>query len=1140
MNNSASGLSFPSDALDPRLADIGVLVGLLTRTGNDLALNLDWFENPVTYIEGIPQNRDAILDLLRDVLGEKSDVSPDGNDWYQIKYEDNETPVYVVLPSDTTSPSSVVALGLFHAMSDGKPITANLWATIPLFELPLTSAIVVTGSTKDPITVAFDLSSTQSFKAGAATFDGLEFKGLVTFTSDPSFELNFLQMTPPSPQSTQKTLQGLGAALGTLSNWMDPVLAETQVAAILAKPIPSTGIKVGDILVDLGALKASVAQAAGSYSFGAFKTLLSLTSAKACAEWVLAEGLKALASNKKPIAKIRDGGVYVTSQDVLKKTATDYGLRVTVPDIQVMGEKKKKKGAIAAPTPAKKKPNVMKLQVGKWLTGESDKNNWIKRADPKGTVPSPGVTLFVVRETGTTPTFKPRLELVSLGLDYNGAEKTPLASVKGVTLGGVEPRFYVSLDFGNLKPVPWGGALRVDKLGLPVGNVTKGASGNPVAANLLSSGDKKDTTKKAPAKTDGADKQAVAPEFSAALAWVSDPANPTEVNFQLFDQKDKPADKVILPIQRSFGPLFLKTFGLEWKQPNKDLDLGLLFDAKVTVSKLEVELKQLSVGIPLRTPGTISDYTLGLEGLDFTMKTGSVDISGGLFKDEVVVDGNKVAEYNGQALVKVGDKWTVSAMGSWAEVKGHPSLFVFALVDATIGGPGFFFVTGVSGGFGYNRALKVPAQDKVQDFPLVAGLSDASKLGGKTPDPAKALEALKEYIPPAQGVNFFAAGVQFTSYELIKSNALLVIEFGKTFEVAVLGLSRIKLPQEGDEVFAYVELGLEVLFIPAQGQLGATLQITPNSYVLTKDCKLTGGFAFFVWFDPSPHAGDFVLTVGGYSSYFKKPAWYPDEPRLGFNWKVSTDVTVTGTAYFALTPSVIMGGGGLDIQFHSGPIRAWFTAHADFLIQWKPFAYLANVGVSIGVSVRVNLLFTKTTIKAEVGADLELWGPPTGGQARVHLYVASFTVSFGARRNETGGYVAWDDFTALLPQNNTAQAANPHPMMQAAAVGASVPFENVVTLRITGGQVPAKDQNGVWMVRAGDFAFDVETAWPLTSLNLTGPGTPTPVAPPTLNPPDTITPPPRQARPIPPAPAATATMSACAPWASTAPARCWT
>ena len=143
-----------------------------------------------------------------------------------------------------------------------------------------------------------------------------------------------------------------------------------------------------------------------------------------------------------------------------------------------------------------------------------------------------------------------------------------------------------------------------------------------------------------------------------------------------------------------------------------------------------------------------------------------------------------------------------------------------------------FFVTGLSAGFGYNRSLELPAQDKVQEFPLLAGLSDPSKIGGADATPEQALDKLNEYVPPAQGVNWVAAGVQFTSFELINSNALLVVEFGRDFEIALLGLSRIKLPPVGDLTFAYVELALEVIFQPTEGVFSATAVLTPNSYVL--------------------------------------------------------------------------------------------------------------------------------------------------------------------------------------------------------------------------------------------------------------------------------------------------------------------
>ncbi len=67
--------------------------------------------------------------------------------------------------------------------------------------------------------------------------------------------------------------------------------------------------------------------------------------------------------------------------------------------------------------------------------------------------------------------------------------------------------------------------------------------------------------------------------------------------------------------------------------------------------------------------------------------------------------------------------------------------------------------------------------------------------------------------------------------------------------------------------------------------------LTANSFLFDRSCKLTGGFAFCVWFAPTnpnieSHAGDFVLTLGGYHPKFKVPAWYPKVPRIGFDWQL--------------------------------------------------------------------------------------------------------------------------------------------------------------------------------------------------------------------------------------------------------------
>ena len=68
-----------------------------------------------------------------------------------------------------------------------------------------------------------------------------------------------------------------------------------------------------------------------------------------------------------------------------------------------------------------------------------------------------------------------------------------------------------------------------------------------------------------------------------------------------------------------------------------------------------------------------------------------------------------------------------------------------------------------------------------------------------------------------------------------------------------------------------VELALKARFSTAEMLLSIQAQLTDNSWLLSRDCQLTGGFAFFMWFQRS----QFLLTLGGYHPSFQK---LPDAP----------------------------------------------------------------------------------------------------------------------------------------------------------------------------------------------------------------------------------------------------------------------
>ena len=196
-----------------------------------------------------------------------------------------------------------------------------------------------------------------------------------------------------------------------------------------------------------------------------------------------------------------------------------------------------------------------------------------------------------------------------------------------------------------------------------------------------------------------------------------------------------------------------------------------------------------------------------------------------------------------------------------------------------------------------------------------------------------------------------------------------------------------------------------------------------------------------------------------------------------------------------------MAGGSLEALFQSKAVKAWFIAYADLLIAWKPFHFNATIGISLGAAVQIDLLFTTVTLSFELGATLNLWGPPTAGVVHVHLYIISFSVPFGT--GEAGGApppLDWPGFQNLLPQPSTRASA------PTASLGATATSAGPIVL---GAQInrglTKKDSAGTWYVRADELTFTSETAVPATSFSFGSRGTPSLAAgAPVFTPPATI------------------------------------
>jgi len=474
-------------------------------------------------------------------------------------------------------------------------------------------------------------------------------------------------------------------------------------------------------------------------------------------------------------------------------------------------------------------------------------------------------------------------------------------------------------------------------------------------------------------------------------------------------------------VQKSFGPVSIQKVGVRYDAGT----LWALINADLNVGPVDIGLIGLGAGSPLDS----FSPKFTVSGVTVSLAAGPVSFSGALVGE---IDPPNLYGELGLGMAN----FSLGALAAYAD-DGYPSFFLYAVLDAELGGPPFFFVTGVAAGFGFNRNLVVPDVGALDSFPLIqwatGGGPSSTPTGDIGTQVTDAMTTLADsgVIAPALGEYWFAAGIKFTSFELIDSFALLIIEAGSHVEIDLLGLSTLTLPPQvpgspdNPPPLAVAQLALEASFNPGEGVIKVAGQLTSRSYVLSKDCHLTGGFAFYMWYKDDPlgaKAGEFLLSLGGYSPNYTKPAYYPDVPRLGLNWQLGGNLSITGDEYFALTPSAIMAGGGLSAVWSSGPISAWFSVEADFLLLFTPLHYHAELSIDLGASVKIDLLFTSFTISVHIGVDATIWGPPFAVEVDVDLDIVSFSITFGDSSGPPD-FLKWSDFVAtVLPQGKAADA----------------------------------------------------------------------------------------------------------------------
>ncbi|WP_439681717.1 DUF6603 domain-containing protein [Embleya sp. MST-111070] len=465
----------------------------------------------------------------------------------------------------------------------------------------------------------------------------------------------------------------------------------------------------------------------------------------------------------------------------------------------------------------------------------------------------------------------------------------------------------------------------------------------------------------------------------------------------------------------TFGAVRISRIGVGFT----DGQIFVALDAVLSVGPVRLVLMGLGLGIDgelivsprLRGAGVQLDKPpLKISGM-VERRTGS-EVAPGLTE-----------QFVGLASIETGF-FALHAAGSYAKAAdGWSSMFLFGEIsggERGLFGPPPFRVIAISLGFGVNSTVRTPTIDEVGGFPLVNRLDGS----GSDDTPEQVLEKLAGpggWITPREGQYWGAGGIEFSSFEFIRSRALLLVEGGESWKVLLIGRTTIDLPRSKalKKPIARLVIDLAIGYHHDQGLFSMDAVIAPGSYVIDPAAELTGGLSLYIWGRDRTAVGGgkgFVFTLGGYHPRFQRPTYYPDPPRVGWRWAIGP-VAIRGQVYAALTDGAFMAGGELSANYDKGhgiQLQAWFTAWLDALVQWKPFYFDLSMGLSIGVAATVKVLFVRVRISLSVGVSLDLWGPPIGGRAKIKVWFISFTIGFGTDRDGVPT-IGWDEFSVQLP-----------------------------------------------------------------------------------------------------------------------------
>lgn len=310
-------------------------------------------------------------------------------------------------------------------------------------------------------------------------------------------------------------------------------------------------------------------------------------------------------------------------------------------------------------------------------------------------------------------------------------------------------------------------------------------------------------------------------------------------------------------LEKTVGTFKVTNVGIRFEEG----ELILFLDIIAHLGPIEFALLGFGMGLDLKNV-TLRDIRtlapkLHLAGMAIEFNQPPVTIAG-MFADRSTQD---MKMYVGGVALAVMP-YSFMAVGAYGEIKKpdadstltlaqasdkgltFKTVFIFAKLNGPLIELEVATLGGITLGFGYNSDIKFPAIEQVGDFPFISNAA-----GGAGSDPLDVMQKLSSTDPqtgivtPKEGSFWLAAGLEGKAVEILDVSAVVIIEFNPYVSLGIFARASAQMPPQPTPriaCFTYVELLIAATVDFHVGAMRLEAQLSPNSFVLSPMCHLTG------------------------------------------------------------------------------------------------------------------------------------------------------------------------------------------------------------------------------------------------------------------------------------------------------------